>query len=143
MTMELKLHNTVMGFSGLKNMEIAVAVDDEGLYNTSRMRQRRIIESSEMDGRKWFIVSYGSHPCAYVESDAPEKLLDEISVHGSITFAGKAFPEFETDGRFIGWDYNHCDDYNAEYQHGGKRWTVEEILEDVKSVIAQLNEIGG
>ena len=35
------------------------------------------------------------------------------------------------------------DDYNAEYQHGGKRWAVEEILEDVKSVIAQLNEIGG
>lgn len=35
------------------------------------------------------------------------------------------------------------DDYNAEFQFGGKQWTVDEILEDVKSVIAQLNEIGG
>ena len=140
--MELQFHNVILDFSGLKNMEIAVAVDDEGLYNTSRMRQRQIIESGEMDGRKWFIVSYGSHPCAYVESDAPEKVLDEISVHGSIMFVGKAFPEFETEGRFIGWDYNHCEDYNAEFQHGGKQWTVDEIMDDVKSVIAQLNENG-
>lgn len=113
------------------------------LYDKNCIGQRRVFAQGELNGHEWFIVSYGSHPCAYVESDAPEKVLDEISVHGSITFAGKAFPEFETDGRFIGWDYNHCDDYNAEYQHGGKRWAVEEILEDVKSVIAQLNEIGG
>ena len=140
--MELQFHNNIIDFSELKNMEITVVVDDDGLYNISRMRQRRIIKSGETDGRKWFIVSYGSHPCAYVESDIPERLIDEIRVHGDITFAGKAFPEFKTDGRFIGWDYNHCEDYNAEYQHGGKRWTVEEILDDVKSVITQLNENG-
>ena len=108
MSMELKFHNDVMDFSGLKNMEITVAVDNEGLYSTSRLRQRRIIKSGKTDGRKWFIVSYGSHPCAYVESDIPEKLQDEIIVHGGITFCGKAFLEFETDGRFVGWDYSHC-----------------------------------
>ena len=140
--MELQFHNNIIDFSELKNMEMTIAADDDGLYNTSRLRQRRIVESGKMDGHKWFIVSYGSHPCAYVESDAPEKLLEEISVHGSITFSGKAFPEFETDGRFIGWDYNHCIDFNAEFCFGSKQWTVSEIMDDVKSVISQLNENG-
>ena len=52
--MELKFHNDVMEFSELKNTEITVAVDDEGLYSTSRIKQRRIIESgsqlNEMEG---------------------------------------------------------------------------------------------
>lgn len=106
------------------------------LYNSNLMDQRKIVESGELDGYTWYIVSYGSHPCAYVKSDISKKMQEEILVHGGITFAGKAFPEFETDGRFIGWDHNHCDDYNAEFQFGGKQWTVDEILEDVKSVIA-------
>lgn len=113
------------------------------LYDKDRIGQRRIFAQGELNGHEWFIVSYGSHPCAYVKSDIPEKLQDEIIVHGGITFCGKVFPEFMTDGRIIGWDYNHCCDHNAENAYlCGKQWSVPEIQEDVADVINQLNEMG-
>ena len=44
------------------------------LYDKDRIGQRRIFAQGELNGHEWFIVSYGSHPCAYVKSDIPEKL---------------------------------------------------------------------
>lgn len=41
--MELKFHNDVMEFSELKNTEITVAVDDEGLYSTSRINSGELL----------------------------------------------------------------------------------------------------
>lgn len=115
------------------------------LYDMRYIYQRRIAAGGEMDGYQWYIVSYGAYPCAYVRSDIPEKLQDEIAVHGSITFAGKAFNEFPVKGNYIGWGYNHYDDYCGclEYPDlaSGKKWTFAEIMDDVRSVIRQLQEI--
>lgn len=44
MTMELKFHNDVVDFSELTNTEITVAVDDEGLYNTSRINSGELLK---------------------------------------------------------------------------------------------------
>lgn len=113
------------------------------LYNSNLMDQRKIVESGELDGYPWYIVSYGSHPCAYVKSDISKKTQEEILVHGGITFAGKAFPEFELEGQYIGWDYQHYGDYSGLLpRFGGKRWTVDEIMDDVRSVVHQLKEMG-
>lgn len=115
------------------------------LYNRDGIGKRTIVSSGELYGYQWYIVSYGSHPCAYVRSDIPEKVQDEIEVHGGITFSGKAFDEFTVKGKYIGWDYNHYDDYRCEDTHpyliGGKKWTLDEIMDDVRSVIRQLLEV--
>ena len=115
-----------------------------------------VIEEGTIDGYNWMIVSYSSHPCAYVQLQKDHPYYKEnyefmeIDVHGGITYGQDGFhPNFPgidpRDGFWIGWDYNHCFDFNAlahpvprEYE---KMWTTEEIFEDVKSVIEQLKEI--
>lgn len=113
---------------------------NDGLYDGNYVGMRYVVDSGTYRGHKWYIVSYGSHPCAYVETDAPKRKCNKISVHGDITYIGKAFEELDSSGRIIGWDYHHCNDYNAEFDHGGKRWTVPEIMDDVRSVIDQLED---
>ncbi len=122
-----------------------INIKDTGdLYDRQHIGQRLIMAEGEIDGYQFYVVSYGSHPCAYVRSDVPEKVQDEIEVHGSITFAGKAFKEFPVKGQYIGWDYNHYNDYNESPYGmllcGGKRWTMDEIMDDVRDVIRQLRE---
>lgn len=116
---------------------------NDGLYDGNYVGMRYVVDSGEYKDHKWYIVSYGSHPCAYVETDAPKKVRDNISVHGGITYEGKAFDEFDSAGRIIGWDYHHCSDMDAAYWDlGGKVWTLPEIMDDVRSVIDQLEKEG-
>lgn len=104
------------------------------------------------------IVSYGSHPCAYVELPKGHKYYGksyddvddiDISCHGGITFSSYGMfsdnnPNHRN-GFWIGWDYDHISDYNsirARYYTTEcsyvKKWTTEEILGEVKNVINQL-----
>ena len=102
------------------------------------------------------ILSYGSHPCAYVELPTEHPLyplydedeLAYIDCHGGITYfstTGLIRPSDENhrDGHWIGWDYAHFGDYiylptNFEIWNDDKKWTTKEIFEDVKNVIEQL-----
>lgn len=60
--------------------------------------------------------------CAYVEVDRNYfKDLDELDVHGGITFSG----EIDGHGYVIGWDYNHSVDLdfdNANFPFGSNKW---------------------
>lgn len=106
------------------------------LYNRDGIGKRTIVSSGELYGYQWYIVSYGSHPCAYVRSDIPEKVQDEIEVHGGITFSGKAFDEFTIKGKYIGWDYNHYDDYRCEDTRKNFVKIIEELpAADVEEVV--------
>lgn len=112
--------------------------------------QREKLDEGTYDGRKYVIVSYGDHPCAYVKVPKNTK-YDHILVHGGITFYGKLRQVYgDRAGYYIGWDYAHDGDFLGcmlamqdahmmPWFTELKRWTTEEILEDVKSVIAQLN----
>ena len=115
------------------------------------LEERKILDSGEYEGYKYYIVSLGTHPCAYVEIPKGHKYhgkVDEdaydldVDVHGGITFG-----DFGLKGvsrhYMIGWDYMHWQDYfftkyAFEPVSKGKKWTTEEILEDVKSVIHQV-----
>lgn len=110
-------------------------------------RDNEILDVGTIDGYDYVIMSYGTHPCAYVKTQN-EQYVDEndIDVHGGITFNGGR--DFGC-GRnhYIGWDYAHCGDYCGldmmlppEYITDDKKWTTEEILEDVKDVIKQLKK---
>lgn len=117
-----------------------------------------ILLSGMYKGHNFYIVSYGTHPCAYV--DVPEDHIwyekdysgepgDKIDCHGGLTYSGRLnhfLSKNETEGKwFFGWDYAHAGDYiGYEIKWGlrnekDKKWTTEEIFEDIKYVIEQLD----
>ena len=100
----------------------------------------------------YLIISYGSHPCAYVRIPKEHKYYKQeyddipIEVHGGLTYSGTRW----NDAYWIGWDYAHYQDYtpalyealkNTKQAKQLKKWTTEEIFEDVKSVINQLIKV--
>lgn len=124
----------------IENGQAFIDMLDEGVYK----------------GVHYAIVSYGSHPCAYVQIPEGHKLYgisneDEfanIDCHGDITYVSttgliKPGNENHRDGHWIGWDYAHGCDYtylpfDFEITNNDKKWTTEEIFEEVKDVIEQL-----
>lgn len=124
----------------MENGQEVIDMLDEGIYK----------------GFHYAIVSYGTHPCAYVEIPKEHELynasnkneLYDIACHGGITYVSKTgiirlSNKNHRDGYWIGWDYAHymdyyCSPYNFEFLNEGKKWTTKEIFEDVKNVIEQL-----
>lgn len=116
-----------------------------------------VLDCGNYLGFEYCIVSYGTHPCAYVQipEGHPLYMVDYLEAtrtpkcHGGITYSGDLYrrePLIEKDGWWIGWDYNHFDDYNASYESirwgcGHKRWTTEEIYQEVVHVCEQLRDI--
>lgn len=105
---------------------------------------------------KYTIISNGTHPCAYVRIPQNHPCfgknyeeLESIDVHGGLTYSQNHIPRqrAEESEWWIGWDYAHGGDYFGDpaiqYKGfiGAKKWTVDEILKDVESVIKQLQEI--
>lgn len=111
-----------------------------------------VIGYGEIKGRKWYILSQGTHPTAYVELKPSEILKStnyddyDLSVHGGFTFLDKAYWDKEDKSTYIGWDYAHCDDYMGyddeyclKYNLHRIKHTSGEIFAEVWSVINQLN----
>lgn len=108
-----------------------------------------LIDEGIYKGIKYFIISYGTHPCAYIENvwkfdDYDDDRLYEIEVHGGFTFLGE-----RERTNCLGWNYAHYCDY-YEYPNiaiapisGLRRWMYEDILEEVKDVINQMIEMFG
>ena len=105
------------------------------IYTRNRQEPVVLLKGTS-NGYSFAIVSFGTHPCAYVAVPKLHcftyRLLPPIAVHGTITFTNFC-PDL--DGVWsIGWDYGHGDDYNGrEYLYQkinkhGKKWTVEEIV---------------
>lgn len=116
----------------------------------------KILDLGKIDGYSYIIASNGMHPVAYVELPKDHKyyVLDtaypemNIKVHGDLTYKGTlSLFNLPGDITFIGWDYYHYGDFTRYKDTFGssegdlKKWTTEEILEDVKSVVKQLKEI--
>lgn len=112
---------------------------------------RELLAKGEYLGYKYYILSLGTHPTAYVEIPKDEKhSLEEIEaleVHGGITYNENILNigEKALKGWFIGWDYAHYGDYLGyemlypeRYRTNGKKWTSMEIKEEAYKVIDQL-----
>lgn len=114
-----------------------------------------ILSSGTIEGYNFYIISMGTHPCRYVETQADRIRFintNEIDCHGGITYTGKELQSIGAtaeNGIFIGWDYRHGFDYlgsmedrpAGSFRTFNKKWTTAEILEDVKDVINQLLNI--
>lgn len=128
----------------------------EMIYKGSVENEQKVIDMLDegiYKGFHYVIVSYGIHPCAYIEipkdNVSDEDKLIDIDCHGGITYVSttgliKPNNENHRDGHWIGWDYAHACDYigylpvDFTITNGLKKWTTKEILEEVKDVIEQL-----
>jgi len=113
---------------------------------------KKILCEGSHKGYDYKIVSYGTHPCAYIACKGKIEGLKSYDdflpyVHGGATFLDTL------DGSttiYVGWDYAHDGDYLGddvfyeddeemkEYIASKKKWTTEEILEEVYSAIDQI-----
>lgn len=124
-------------------------------YNIHLKGQGIILDEGDYKDHHYVIINLGTHPVAYAEvkrtpSDLFKISTDLIDVHGCVTYAGDAHWNKEDKRPYIGWDYAHCGDYYGAdelVKHlihldfpmpEDKKWTTEEILKDVHSVIEQL-----
>lgn len=99
-------------------------------------------------GYEFAIISFVTHPCAYVgipighrfyKKEYYEEIFDYIPAHGGLTYSEMGVYGHMQDKWVIGWDYGHYGDYVPwELFSEGKRWTTEEILEEVKDVIDEI-----
>lgn len=122
-------------------------------------RRIEILEHGTCFELFYWIVSYGTHPCAYIMIPQNNKyfLKDceeiDIDVHGGLTYSDEYLP-FETkrnDNKawYIGWDYAHYGDYMGyeekvpkDFRNGGKKWTTEEIKREVRKVCYKIRRLG-
>ena len=124
---------------------------EEFVYLPDRI-DGKIVAHDIYRGMEYFVVSMGTHPCAYVK--CPKEFLDEhsndwgyaegIYVHGGITWSGemsglRAFRD--KDGEYcFGWDYAHAGDYLGSDSYtpwDNRKWTTEMIVNECKSAIDQ------
>lgn len=111
----------------------------------------------------FYVVSYGNHPCCYIELSAGHPLFgvdyDELPdpvgyiPHGGFTYSEpylKAINSSEGAGKwYLGWDYGHIGDFCAymlmphwqsdpEAEHA-KKWTINELVEECIDVIKKID----
>ena len=109
---------------------------------------------------QFYIMNLGTHPTAYIEVPITNKLFGktydeiyemgvDIDVHGGLTYSRNHLFGGEKYKWFIGWDYAHAGDY-AGYSEKypslsrlsiyDKKWTTEEIFDDVVKAIHQIKK---
>ena len=120
-------------------------------FNFRDQGNEKILCEGSYKGYNYKIVSYGTHPCAYIACEGKIKDLKSyndflIPVHGGATYFGC----LGTTKLYVGWDYAHGGDYHGtdhifdgdeemkSYVDSKKKWTTEEILEEVYSAIDEI-----
>lgn len=124
----------------------------EMVYNKKRILD--ILYEGEYNGYKFAILNLGAHPTAYVENKNQFDEYDQANEatdyfpHGAFTFCDKCYWHDNDETVYVGWDYGHCDDfagYNLDgtdpYWQSLKKWTTEEIYEEVKKTIDLLSTL--
>lgn len=117
-------------------------------------RKIEVLDAGTCFGLFYWILNLGTHPTAYIKIPRNHKYYQkdygdiDIDVHGGLTYARDYLYINETqklEGWFIGWDYAHCWDYGGyeekcpeDLRTGGKKWTTQEIREEVYKACEQL-----
>ena len=105
-------------------------------------------------GFHFYILTLGSHPCAYVdvtETELNGKDYESIDIecHCGLSYSRKYLKTVDKKGWFIGWDYAHCNDYLAFNDRLAKefgepyrahKYTLSEIVKECANVIDQIRK---
>lgn len=119
--------------------------------------EKKILYKDTYRNIDFIIVSYGTHPCAYIRIPENSKyykkdymdINESFPVHGGLTYSDDLCHIGVKEGFWYGWDYNHYGDYsgfheNNLFNYGSKsemnlkQWTTKEIYEEVKEAINYL-----
>ena len=128
----------------------------EMIYDPS-IENVALLDIGTYKGFEYYIVNcVGVYPLAYIKVPDDLKIscedpfeIDLDSPHGGLTFdCENAVPPLlegiASKGNYLGWDYNHCDDYSGYDDEGSicnyatRKWTTKEILEQVKNTIEEI-----
>ena len=121
-------------------------------------RRTELLCKDKYKNYNYYVLNLGTHPTAYIEIPKENKLYrksyDEIykigcdiDVNGGLTYSDNELMGVKSENWFIGWDYAHAGDYvgysmNYPELFGlsiyKKKWTTEEIFEDVVNCIEQM-----
>ena len=96
-------------------------------------KEVEILHSGTYKGYNFHIISYGTHPCAYVEVPtvkSKSEMDDYIDCHGGVTYTGdlsRVLVPKNPNHWFVGWDYAHAGDYvcspfRSKYDKYDKKW---------------------
>lgn len=117
------------------------------VYKENRC-EPQVLAHNVYHGRNYYVVSFGTHPCAYVDvSDLlsmtrreREYIENAIDCHGGITYLSAELVVANNKGWYIGWDYAHCMDYSGYMPRESlaKKWTTREMVSECKRVIEQI-----
>jgi len=116
----------------------------------SDREDRKLLAHGKHKKHDFFVISLGTHPCAYVQIDGkyPKHLAEGVYCHGGVTYHENylILPDGKIEGEFIGWDYAHCGDYIGycdSFCIGDeplKQYTTSEMIADCINVINRLTE---
>ena len=127
-------------------------------------REGVVIAQGFYNGLNYYVKNInGRHPTAYVEIPQGHKAYNmnfdsiqddyvSLEVHYGVTYEDNVLLAVDNEGsrghKFVGWDYSHAGDFEGCYigmggflETSGKRWTTEEIVEECKSAIDQINAL--
>lgn len=123
----------------------------------SKESKREVLDTGYCLGFLYYIMNLGTHPTAYIKIPKEHKYYGkdmeaiDIYVNGGVTYSKEGLSISENqriDGWFIGWDYAHYGDYTGfdlmlpeQYKNGGKKWTTQEIYEEVRDACYQLSAL--
>lgn len=109
--------------------------------------EEEILCKDNYRGYTFYILSLGTHPCAYIVLDnySPFFRMDYselqcIECHGGLTYSEDflgyhpVIIPHSTNHWIIGWDYAHSGDKYGVHDTG-KSWTTQEIYEECLDVI--------
>lgn len=133
------------------NMQDITFVENEMEY-TKDLNSPKTLAFGIKNNFNWWIISYGTHPCCYIEIPECHKFFgrhyDEISleVHGGLTFSEPRLHNVVSKNAkswYIGWDYSHCNDYSVYIEFGDlinsiTKWTTNMLIKEVEKAIDYL-----
>ena len=114
-------------------------------------RQIELLYSGTYKNINYHIISYGTHPCAYIEIPMGHSLYEieyydlyekgfDIDVHGGFTYSQHSLIGTNSCNWILGWDYAHCDDYiyGLDNSNNLKKWTTSEMEKECQKVIEEI-----
>lgn len=117
------------------------------VYKENRC-EPQVLAHNVYHGRNYYVVSFGTHPCAYVDvsdllgmtREGQKYIENAIDCHGGVTYSSAKLVVENKTGWYIGWDYAHCMDYSGYMPRKSptKKWTTCEMESECKRVIDQI-----
>lgn len=126
---------------------------DSEIYFQNPKGNRKLIKTGIHNGIRYYVVSHGSFPTAYVS--VPKEWLEfidtsSIKCHGGVTYEAD-WLEAEgieiNDYFYIGWDYRHSGDYykrqdrDLRTEKDGHVWTLGELISECEKVAEQVKRM--